>query len=77
MRVNELTDQAMVLPPDERFLLATRLWESLENFISPEIERAWLEESERRWHEIEKGKVRCIPAQEVMQKARERLERRS
>ncbi len=38
--------------------------------INPEIEKAWLKEAERRWREIEEGKVECIPAQEVMEKAR-------
>jgi len=61
--MNQLTDQTMILPPDERFILAAHLWESLE--------RTWLEKTEKHWHDIEKGKMKCIPAEEVMQKARE------
>jgi len=30
-------------------MLAARLWESLENFMNPDIERAWLEETEKHW----------------------------
>ncbi len=66
----------MALPPDERALLAQRLWDSLEDFVNPEIEQAWLEEAKKRWHEIEEGKVQCIPAEEVMKKARANLNKR-
>ncbi len=59
----KITDQAMSLPPDERALFAYKLWDSLKDSIDPEIEKLWLEESEKRWQEIEKGKVECIPAE--------------
>jgi putative addiction module component (TIGR02574 family) len=63
----------MVLPPDERAFLAQCLWDSLEDFAHPEIEQAWLEDSNKRWQEIEDGIVACIPAEEVMRKARSSL----
>ena len=31
--INELTSQVMTLPPDERAILAQRLWDSLEDFV--------------------------------------------
>lgn len=69
----ELTKQAMTLPADERVLLALRLWESVQDFIDPDIEQAWLEDVETRWSEIKDGIVECLPAEEVMKKARARL----
>ncbi|MCX6583967.1 MAG: addiction module protein [Candidatus Aminicenantes bacterium] len=34
------------------------------------IEEEWLALAEKRWIEIEEGKVQCIPAEEAMMKAR-------
>ena len=73
--IHELTDQAMTLSADERTILALRLWESVEDFIDPEIEQAWFEEVEKRWLEIKDGVVECLPAEEVMKKARAKLNR--
>ncbi len=56
-QINELTSEAMALPPDERAVLAQRLWDSLGDFVNPEFEQAWLEEADKRWHEIEEGRV--------------------
>jgi len=38
-----------------------------------EIEKAWTEEAERRWKEIEEGKVETIPGDQVLAEARRRL----
>ncbi len=75
MSINELKDQLMSLPQDERALLAQHLWDSLEDFVNPEIEQAWFEEAEKRWHDIEEGRVKCIQAEFVMKKARKTLEK--
>ncbi len=61
------------LPPDERAALAHRIWESLDGFIDDETEKAWMDEANRRWREIEDGKVGCIPAEEVLKQARAAL----
>lgn len=71
--LNELTDKALLLPSDERAILAQRLWESIEDFTDPDIEQAWLRTAEKRWAEIEKGEVKCIPADQVIKKAKARL----
>jgi putative addiction module component (TIGR02574 family) len=72
-KLNKITDQVMSLPPDARALLAHKLWDSLGDFADPNIERLWLEEAEKRWQEIEEGKVECIPAETVMMKAMNNL----
>jgi len=69
----ELSQQILALPIDERVILAQRVWNSVEHFVDPKIEKVWLDEAERRWQEIEQGKVQCIPAEEVMRKARASL----
>jgi putative addiction module component (TIGR02574 family) len=73
MSTAALLDQILALQPDERAILAQRVWDSIEHFISPEIEQAWLTEAENRWNEIEAGKIKCIPAVDAMKKARSML----
>lgn len=69
----ELTKKVLSLPTDERVILSQRVWDSIEHFVNPEIEKAWLDEAEKRWYEIEQGRVQCVPAKEVMKKARANL----
>lgn len=69
----EIEKVVMNLPIEERTFLAHRLLDSLEGFTDPEIEQAWLNEADRRWKEIENGKVQCIPAEEVIKHARAAL----
>ena len=65
-----LTERVLALPMDERVILARCVWDSVEHFVDPEIEKSWLDEAERRWQEIEQGRVQCVPAEEVMKRAR-------
>ena len=69
----ELTNKALSLSVDERVMLAQRVWDSVEHFESAETEKAWMETADRRWHEIESGKIKCLPADEVMRQARKSL----
>ncbi len=69
----EITNKALALSVDERVMLAQRVWDSVEHFASAEVEKAWMAEADLRWHEIEEGKVRCLPADKVMQRARKSL----
>lgn len=63
----------MTLQPDERTILTQRLWESVKGFVEPDIEDEWLKEAGKRWTDIEKGRVQCIPAEVAMKRARESL----
>jgi putative addiction module component (TIGR02574 family) len=47
----------------------------VEHFTSLEVERAWLDEADRRWREIETGKVQGLAGEDVMKRAREPLTR--
>lgn len=58
------------LSPPERADLADRLVETLTDGISPEIERAHLEEVLRRVTEMEFGEVTPIPGEEAMDRVR-------
>lgn len=68
-----VTKKALSLPVEDRIILAQRVWESVEHFANPDVEKAWMDEADRRWQEIEKGKVQCQQADQVMKQAREKL----
>lgn len=61
---------ALELTDNERATLVGLLIESLENgkHLDPDVEAAWAAEAERRWKEIESGKVKTVPWEEVRSK---------
>ncbi|MGH8246057.1 MAG: addiction module protein [Gammaproteobacteria bacterium] len=66
--LKQLFLDAFDLPETERATLAGLLIESLEPAPDPDVEELWAQEAERRWREIESGKVRTIPWSEVRAK---------
>lgn len=70
LTIDEISNGSLLLPAEERTILAYRLWDSVADFADMEIEDAWLAESDRRWKQIEKNEVKCIPHEEVMQRLR-------
>lgn len=73
--LEELSARAKALPPEDRAQLAEELLASLEASPASEVEAAWEQEIERRVAEIEAGKARLIPAQDVHAEARRLLRR--
>ncbi|MBP6003517.1 MAG: addiction module protein [Pyrinomonadaceae bacterium] len=67
----ELFSMAGALPIKERSLLVERLLESMHP-TDKEIDELWKIEVERRIDDIESGKVKTIPGDEVFAKIRER-----
>jgi len=61
----EIVEMALKLKPTERFDVVDRLLQSLDQ-PDPEIDRVWLEEAERRLAAYRAGKVRGIPAEEIL-----------
>lgn len=59
----QLENEAQSLPREERARLAEALIASLDE--EAEIERAWLDEAERRAAELDSGAVESIPAKDV------------
>ena len=56
----------MSLSSDARALLADRLTESLDPLDDPVIRAAWADESLKRLGEVRSGKVKAIPAEQVL-----------
>lgn len=71
--LEELEQQVMALPPEQRARLVDKLWESLGDTTVPYLSDEWRAELERRRRELDEGKVTVIPGDEVMRKARERV----
>jgi putative addiction module component (TIGR02574 family) len=69
----EIENQVLKWPAAERVGLAERLLESVTDFTSEEIQRAWGSEIARRVGEVESGKVSDIPSRNVFSKARKKL----
>ena len=57
----EILQQALALPADQRAMLVDHLLHSLNALTHDEIDQAWAEEIERRVREIDEGKVELIP----------------
>jgi putative addiction module component (TIGR02574 family) len=70
--VEELSHKARALPPEDRVRLAEELLASVQE-VSPEVEAAWDEEIRRRVAEIDSGKVKLVPAEEVFAEVRRLL----
>ena len=66
---DELLAKAMKLILEERAQLARKLLLSLDEPSESEVERLWMEETERRLREFREGKTKGIPADEVFRRA--------
>jgi len=72
--LDQLKQEAAKLSDTERAELALVLLRSLEpTSDDPDIEQAWLAESERRLDQIERGEATLIPGDEVFARIRQRL----
>lgn len=71
--VSEISDEIRALSPDEKAELLRLLVAELDTPADPEVERAWLETSQRRYREFVEGKVKGVPGQLVFERLRNRL----
>jgi putative addiction module component (TIGR02574 family) len=68
--IEELLKKAMSLPAAARADLASSLIDSLDQTVDEDVEAAWQQEVARRVEELESGKVKTIPADQVRARAR-------
>jgi len=69
-KVSEIIAEAKQLPYGERAELVEQLIAANARDIDPKIEKAWGDEALRRLEEIESGKVKMIPGEQVMAEIR-------
>jgi putative addiction module component (TIGR02574 family) len=71
LSLEELSKQVMRLPRESRALLADRIAESLSSAELDELQPLWVLEATRRVEEIDSGKVKAIPGDEVLAEIRQ------
>ena len=76
MEASELLKHALTLSERERAELASNLIDSLDPTVDADVELAWQEEIARRLEEVESGRVKTIPWEEVRRKGRALLDGR-
>jgi hypothetical protein len=74
--VAEIEQEIRALRPQEPEHLLRALLEELDGPSDPDVERAWLEEAQRRSSELDMGTVNTTPADKVFAKARAELKQR-
>jgi putative addiction module component (TIGR02574 family) len=67
---DRVVEEALSLPSDVRISLIEKLLTSLNLPVDEEIDRLWAEEAERRVSQIEEGKAKLVPGEEVFAKIR-------
>jgi len=72
---DRVIDEALSLPSNVRLSLVEKLLASLNLPIDKEINRLWAEEAERRVSQIEEGKAKLVPGEEVFAKIRAKHEK--
>jgi len=70
MTIEQLAQEALALPSDQRALLADRLVESLDAAEISRIDRLWATEAKRRRDEVRRGEVQTIPGDEALARVR-------
>ena len=69
--LDAVTEDALILPPEQRLALARQLLESVELTPEPGAEAAWEAEIARRMASFRAGESKTIPAGEVFARLRQ------
>ena len=72
-QLERLAIELLGLPASSRALLAEQLIASLDENETPTVSDEWLKEIARRDADIIEGRVQCVPIEDVLRRARERV----
>ena len=75
MTMEQIADEALALPSEQRALLADRLVESLDAAEENRIDQLWATAAKRRRDEVRQGLVKTIPGHEALARVRRSLGR--
>ncbi len=73
--IDDLTQGAVALPPDQRFTLAQRILASVEPGVEPAVDEAWAAVIRERIRKYDAGETEGVPAADVFAKVDRRLAR--
>lgn len=71
--LKEIEQELLTLSRKERADIVLRVIRSLDEGAEEDVDAYWKEELVRRSQDIESGKAKLIPAEEVFEKARKRF----
>ena len=75
MTIEQIAEEALALPSEQRALLADRLVESLDASEVSRLDDLWATEAKRRRDEVRQGRVQTIPGDEALARVRRSLGR--
>lgn len=75
MTLVDVEKLAFTLSQKDRAALALNLIQTLEESEEGNVEELWIQEAKTRLDNFEKGKIKAIPEEEVMRKAKDNLQR--
>ena len=67
--LDQIEEQALALPLEQRAQLVDKLWESLDHTTCPVLSDEWKAEIDRRRRELLEGTVRAVPGDAVSRNA--------
>jgi putative addiction module component (TIGR02574 family) len=73
--IEDIENEIRSLSVDDRMHLLRDLIADLDGGMDEDVEKAWLDEAERRYKELKEGEVELIPAEEVFTRARAQLKK--
>ena len=73
MTLEEIEREIQRLEASEKAEISKLLITGLDKGCDEDVERAWLEEAQRRYLEMKEGKLSAVPANEVFSRARDWL----
>ena len=65
-----LISDALQMPDEDRAMIAERLIASLDHEFEQDTELAWQQELQKRIDDIDKGKLTCVPWEQVRTRLR-------
>ncbi|OPL17001.1 MAG: hypothetical protein AVO38_06810 [delta proteobacterium ML8_D] len=69
----KIYEQALDLPIDDRVILIDKLLISTNLPTQADIDKEWAQEVERRCQELDRGKSKLIPGEQVFEKIKKRF----
>lgn len=67
--IQQIEQEAMALPAEQRAELVDKLWDSLGDTTYPPLSEDWQQEIERRRRMLAEGTARAVAGEEVSRKA--------
>jgi putative addiction module component (TIGR02574 family) len=69
--LDQIEQDALALPPEQRAQLVDKLWDSLGDTTYPALTENWRAEIERRRQQLANGQAVAVPGEAVSRRARE------